>query len=252
MTSTSLTAAVLAANIIVCTVVLTGIAYAARARRRAFPTPAVMPYALAAAGVVAWGALVLMLAREGVFATDAGTTTPLIALGIAVPIGAGVALLQLPGVRGAIDRIPLQWLVGVQVYRVLGGLFLIAYARDEMPGEFALPAGIGDIAVGLTALAVAYLVATRGAERARTAVLAWCAFGIADLVVAVGTGFLSSPSIMQQLALDGPNTAITRYPFVLIPTFLVPISIWLHVCVIARLRERSAAASAAMSRARAA
>jgi hypothetical protein len=252
MTSTSLTAAVLAANIIVCTVVLAGIAYAARSRRRASPTPAVMPYALAAAGLVAWGALVLVLAREGVFATDADTTTPIIAIGIAVPIVAGVALLQVPGVRGAIDRVPLQWLVGVQFYRVLGGLFLIAYARNEMPGEFALFAGIGDIAVGLTALAVAYLVATRGAQHTRTAVLAWCAFGIADLVVAVGTGFLSSPSIMQQIALDDPNTAITRYPFVLIPTFLVPISIWLHVSVIARLRERSAAATAAVSRARAA
>jgi hypothetical protein len=252
MTSTALTAAVLAANIIVCTTVLAGIAYAARGRRRGSPTPAVMPYAAAAAGLVAWGVLVLVLAREGVFATDAGTTTPLIALGIAVPIGAGVALLQLPGVRAAIDRIPLQWLVGVQFYRVLGGLFLIAYARDEMPAEFALPAGIGDIAVGLTAVVVAYLVATRGAERTRTAVLWWCVLGIADLVVAVGTGFLSSPSILQQIALDDPNLAITRYPFVLIPTFLVPISILLHVSVIARLRERSAAASTALGRARAA
>jgi hypothetical protein len=252
MTSTTLTAAVLAANIIVCTTVLAGIAYAARARRRSSPTPAVMPYAAAAVGVVAWGALVLVLAREEVFATDAGTTTPIIALGIAVPIVAGVAFLRIPGVRGAIDRIPLQWLVGVQLYRVLGGLFLIAYPRDEMPGEFALPAGIGDIAVGLAAVAVAYLVATRGAEQTRTAVLTWCAFGIADLVVAVGTGFLSSPSILQQLALDDPNTAITRYPFVLIPTFLVPISILLHVCVIARLRERPVAAAAAVGRARAA
>jgi hypothetical protein len=163
-----------------------------------------------------------------------------------------VALLRVPGVRRAIDAVPLQWLVGVQFYRVLGGLFLIAYARDEMPGEFALPAGIGDIAVGLTAVAVAYLVATRGAQQTRTAVLAWCAFGIADLVVAVGTGFLSSPSILQQLALDDPNVAITRYPFVLIPTFLVPVSLLLHVYVIARLRERSAAATASVGRARAA
>jgi hypothetical protein len=252
MTSTSLTAAVVAANIIVCTVVLAGIAYAARARRRASATAARAPFAAAAAGLVAWGALILVLAREGVFATDAGTTTPVIAFGIGVPIVAGVALLRVPGVRRAIDAVPLQWLVGVQFYRVLGGLFLIAYARDEMPGEFALPAGIGDIAVGLTAVAVAYLVATRGAQQTRTAVLAWCAFGIADLVVAVGTGFLSSPSILQQLALDDPNVAITRYPFVLIPTFLVPVSLLLHVYVIARLRERSAAATASVGRARAA
>jgi hypothetical protein len=157
-----------------------------------------------------------------------------------------------PAVRRAIDRIPLSWLVGVQFYRVLGALFLVAYARDEMPGEFALPAGIGDVLVGLAAVAVAYLVATRGSERAPTAVLAWCALGIADLVLAVGTGFLSAPSILQQLALDEPNTAITRYPFVLIPTFAVPVSIVLHVYVIARLRTMRAAAGAPVGGARAA
>lgn len=250
--STSLTAAVVAANIAICALVVAGIAYAARAQRRASATAAGAPYAAAAAGVIAWWALIFVLAREGVFASTSDTTTPVIAFGIVTPIVAGVALLRAPAVRRAIDSIPLHWLVGVQFYRVLGVLFLIAYARDEIPAEFALPAGIGDVAVGLIAVAVAYLVATRGAERARTAVLAWCAFGIGDLVVAVATGFLSSPSILQQLALDDPNAAITRYPFVLIPTFAVPVSILLHVYVIARLRERSAAAAASVGRARAA
>jgi hypothetical protein len=250
--STSLTPAVLAADIAICGVVLAGIAYAARAERRVSATAAAWPYAAAGLGVVAWGALVLVLARAGVFATDPDTTAPVIVAGVAVPVVAGVALLRLPAVQRAVDRIPLEWLVGVQLYRVLGALFLVAYARGEMPGEFALPAGIGDVLVGLAAVVVAYVVATRGVQRARWAVLAWCAFGIADLVVAVGTGFLSSPSVLQQLALDDPNTAITRYPFVLIPTFLVPTSIVLHVYVIARLRARSAATAAAVRLARAA
>jgi hypothetical protein len=250
--STSLTPAVLAADIAVCGVVVAGIAYAARAERRVSATAAGWPYAVAGTVVVAWGALVLVLARAGVFATDPDTTAPVIVAGVAVPVVAGVALLRVPGVRRAVDRIPLQWLVGVQLYRVLGALFLLAYAREEMPGEFALPAGTGDVLVGLGAVVVAYLVATHGAQRTRSAVLAWCAFGIADLVVAVGTGFLSSPSILQQLSLDDPNTAITRYPFVLIPTFLVPVSIVLHVYVIARLRARSAAPAAAVGAAPAA
>lgn len=242
MTSTSLTAAVVAANVVVCAAVVAGIAYAARVQRRATGRTAGVPYALAAAGVVAWGVAVFVLAHERAFVTTSDTTVPVIAFGVAVPIVAGVALLRNQAVRGAVDRIPLQWLVGVQFYRVLGGLFLIAYARDEMPGEFALPAGIGDILVGVSAVAVAWLVATHGAQRMRTTVLAWCAFGIADLVVAVGTGFLSSPSTLQQIALEDPNSAITRYPFVLIPTFLVPVSIVLHVYVIHRLRTAAATA----------
>jgi hypothetical protein len=244
MMSTSLTAAVVAANVVVCAVVVAGIAYAARAQRRATGGAAGAPYALAAAGIVAWGAAVFVLAHEGAFATTSDTKVPVIVFGIAVPVVAGIALLRVAAVRRAIERIPLHWLVGVQFYRVLGGLFLIGYAQDELPAEFALPAGIGDVFVGITAVAVAWLAATHGVERMRTTVLGWCVLGIGDLVVAVGTGFLSAPSILQQLALDDPNSAISRYPFVLIPTFLVPISIVLHVYVIHRLRAAAATARA--------
>lgn len=175
---------------------------------------------------------------------------PFIALGIATPIIVGIGLLGVAAVRRAIERIPLHWLVGVQFYRVLGLVFVIAYAQDEIPAVFALPAGIGDILVGLTAVVAAYMLATRGADRARASTLAWCALGIGDLIVAVGTGFLSAPSILQQLSLDAPNAAITRYPLVLIPTFLVPVSIVLHACVIARLREQRVSSRTPAVRAR--
>ena len=108
-----------------------------------------------------------------------------------------------------------------------------------MPAEFALPAGIGDVAVGLLAPFVALMLVRNGAERAWPAVVGWCALGITDLVVAVTCGFLTAPSAFQQLALDDPNAAITSYPLVLIPTFAVPVSIVLHVYVVARLTMRA-------------
>ena len=89
---------------------------------------------------------------------------------------------------------------------------------------------------------VAFALARHGADRARGRVLAWCALGITDLVVAVACGFLSAPSAFQQLALDNPNAAITGSSLVLIPTFAVPVSMILHVYVIARLRARADAA----------
>jgi hypothetical protein len=109
-----------------------------------------------------------------------------------------------------------------------------------MPGEFALPAGVGDVLVGLTAPAVAYSLA-RGARRARPAALIWNALGMADLVVAVTLGILSSPSVFQQLALDAPNEAITQWPFVLVPAFAVPVSMLLHIFALTRLRSQRSA-----------
>jgi len=47
-----------------------------------------------------------------------------------------------------------KWLVGLQLFRVIGGVFLIEMVRGNIPGIFSYPAGIGDILVGVAALAV--------------------------------------------------------------------------------------------------
>jgi hypothetical protein len=47
--------------------------------------------------------------------------------------------------------IDLRLLTAIQSWRVLGGMFLVLYAFDLLPGAFAWPAGAGDMAVGLAA-----------------------------------------------------------------------------------------------------
>lgn len=237
MVSPLVTAIAVVASFALAALVIAGIAYVARAERR----PALLW--IGGGAVAAWFALAFVLAREGVFESTAETTFAAIAPAILVPTLVGCALLASAAVRDAIARIPLHWLVGVQLYRVVGGIFLIAYLQDDVPGQFALPAGIGDVLVGLAAPVVAFLLLRRGSERMWPLVTSWCALGIADLVIAVGTGFLTAPSTFQQLALSDPNAAITSYPLALIPTFAVPISIVLHVYVLARLRPHRQAAS---------
>jgi hypothetical protein len=46
--------------------------------------------------------------------------------------------------------------------------------------------------------------------------------GIADLIVALGTGFLTSPSTLQAFVFDPPNELMSVPPLVLIPTGLDP------------------------------
>jgi hypothetical protein len=230
MVSTLVSTITVIANVGLGVLLVAGIAYAARAQRRRAVLWA------GAGGVVAWLVLAFALAKQGVFETTAQTTFPAIALAIVLPTALGCALLAFAPARRAIARLPLHWLVGVQFYRVVGGVFLIAYLQDDVPAEFALPAGIGDVLVGLAAPLVAVALARGGVQRAWPAATAWCALGIADLVVAVTCGFLTAPSMFQQLALSNPNAAITGYPLVLIPIFAVPASIVLHVFVLARLR----------------
>jgi hypothetical protein len=146
-----------------------------------------------------------------------------------------------------IDAVPQPWIVGVQLYRALGVIFLILYATDKMPGLFAWPAGVGDVTVGLLAPVVA-LAYAGDARRNAGLVTAWNVLGILDLVVAITTGFITSPSAL--FSYQPPNELIAIFPLVLIPVYLVPLSILLHLASLAKLhgwlayRSKIATASA--------
>lgn len=162
---------------------------------------------------------------------------PTIQYGLLIPIMAGIALFwQWPALRRIIELVPQQWIVSIQFYRVLGVIFLMLYAGGRLPGEFAWPAGAGDVMVGLLApvAGIAYARAWRGSAGW---LRAWNLFGIGDLVIAVSTGFLTSPSRLQMLAFDRPNDLVTVFPLVLIPVFLVPLSVLLHLASLKKLRQ---------------
>jgi hypothetical protein len=122
---------------------------------------------------------------------------------------------------------------------VEGVIFLILYASNLLPGMFAVPAGAGDVAVGLLALAIGIDISGRQQIRSRT-VLLWNLFRIADLIVALATGFLTSPSTFQRFSFDHPNELISVFPLVLIPTFLVPLAIVLHIISLVQLGRATA------------
>ncbi|GGA78698.1 hypothetical protein GCM10011507_32410 [Edaphobacter acidisoli] len=187
-----------------------------------------------AALLTAWFVVALVPSRAGFYHTG---QLPTIQFGLLGPAAAVLVLFwSWPFLRRVVDAVSQQWIVGVQFYRVLGVIFLVLYAIGQLPGVFALPAGLGDMAVGLAAPAVglAYMRSPREkAGRLRV----WNLLGLLDLVVAVTTGFLTSPSRFQLLALDKPNELISAFPLVMIPVFLVPLSVLLHFASLWKLRR---------------
>jgi hypothetical protein len=184
--------------------------------------------------LVAWFFTALVSSWLG-FYQGKPTRVPTIEVGLLLPIIAGVIFYLRSSVLRRIAAAASQTLlVGIQFYRVLGIVFLVLFAGGALPGVFALPAGTGDVALGLVAPAVAFALA-RGLRGSAGLARAWNLFGLADLVVAVTTGFLSSPSPIQKFAFDHPNTLITAFPLVMIPVFLVPLAILLHLASLAKL-----------------
>jgi len=144
--------------------------------------------------LVGWLVAAIALGAMGVYDVNA-SEVPTIQYGIVLPILIGAIMIwQSEAAKRIIDAVPQEWLVGVQLYRALGVIFLILYATGKLPGLFAWPAGIGDIAIGLLAPVVG-LAYARAPRKAASLVAAWNVFGILDLMIAVGTGFMTAPSL---------------------------------------------------------
>jgi hypothetical protein len=188
--------------------------------------------------LIGWFAVAVLLAWLGAY-EGASNRAPTIQYGILVPILIGSLLIWRSSfVWRMIEAVPQQWIVSLQLYRALGVIFLVLYASGQTPALFAWPAGVGDVAVGLLAPIVASRFAANPDAHAGT-VRAWNLFGIADLFVAVGTGFLTAPSPLQVFAFANPNEIIIAFPLVLVPIYLVPLSILLHLASLAKLRHEA-------------
>jgi hypothetical protein len=177
--------------------------------------------------LVTWLALIWIVAAAGVFRVGR-VSIPLVPLAVILPLVIGLtSLMRSDRIASAVDAASPSWLVGIQVYRVLGANFLALWAYGAVPGVFALPAGIGDVLVGLLALPAAFTLAS-GAPRGRVIAVAWNCLGIADLITALTLGVLTTPGPLQHLAPDQPNLLTSSYPTVMTPTFAVPLSLILH------------------------
>jgi hypothetical protein len=87
-------------------------------------------------------ALALAPAADTLLARDQFFLTPLIPLFLVGPVGLALLAIGLSGdLRRALAAASLPAIIGVQLYRTIGVLFLILLAQGQLPAHFALPAG---------------------------------------------------------------------------------------------------------------
>jgi len=114
-------------------------------------------------------------------------------------------------------------ITALQTYRVLGVSMAIQALRNALPAVFGLPAGFGDLFIGVTA-PLAALAWSSGGRLGKVVFVLWNVLGLLDLIIAVSTGVLAT------FTSSGPVTMapMRLYPLSLVPAFGVPLAFILH------------------------
>jgi len=195
---------------------------------------------LAVAAVLAlWLVSVFALGTTGAFVTPASALPLPLLLGATVPVLLFLALYWTAGsFRDFVLAADLRLATGVQAWRFAGIGFLALYAYGVLPRLIAWPAGLGDMAIGITAPWVVLALVQRPAFAASQSFKIWNVLGLLDVVVALGTVVLGS-----RIALGIGGTAatfpMTGMPLVLVPCYFVPLFTMLHLTALFQARRAS-------------
>lgn len=187
-----------------------------------------------------WFGLVFLLASQGAFVGSVGSPPLPIFFGVAVPLVLFfAAYFGLNSFREFILGADLRLVTAIQAWRWAGLGFLSLYANGILPGLFALPAGLGDMAIGFSAPWIVLSLVRNPLFAASRRFFIWNILGITDFVVAVSTATLSSGAFPGISALIGNVTTspMARLPLVLIPAFMVPFFAMLHFTALFQARQ---------------
>jgi hypothetical protein len=190
---------------------------------------------VAAVAVGLWIGLAAASANAGILGIS--HPIPYIGLYVAFPLAATAVLVAIsPAWRAALLGLPTPLLIGLNVSRLFGALFLVLEANGRLSGPFPFSAGWGDIIVGALALPALWL-AGRPSQGGHSLLAAWNLFGALDLVVAIALGVTSAPeSPFQLLHVGAGSTAMQLLPWAFIPAVLVPFYLIMHGVLFVQLR----------------
>ena len=187
--------------------------------------------------LTAWFLLVVSLGAVGAFISRPGTPPVGIAIGVGAPLLLFFAWLRLsPSFRDFVLSLDLRLIAVIQAWRWAGLGFISLYAYNVLPGIFALPAGLGDMAIGFTAPWVILALVRRPDFATSAAFIRWNVLGILDLAVALTIGTLTAA-----LSTGAPGEVSTApmatLPLLVIPAFLVPLFLMLHATALMQSRQ---------------
>jgi hypothetical protein len=180
---------------------------------------------LATLGLALWAVVALAIAGSGVITLERRFLVPVSIVSAVVALV--VLYVRSPSLRTLADTVDLRVPILFHTIRAPIGLAFLFLMTRGLDPDFARIAGYGDILSGVLAFVAAAFV---GMPLERRIVRAWNLIGLVDILAVVVTA--------QRMILfsDHPETMalLTRFPFAMLPLFIVPLVIATHLLVFRR------------------
>jgi hypothetical protein len=137
-----------------------------------------------------------------------------------------------------LKQIPHSWILYLQFFRVPVEIFLwMLYENNSIPIQMTFEGRNLDILTGLTAPLAVWLFIKEGKEH-KWALVIWNLLGIGLLINIVGTAILSMPTPFRVFMNEPANVIVTHFPFIFLPTILVPLAYYLHFFSLKKLLSK--------------
>lgn len=134
-----------------------------------------------------------------------------------------------------IDGLDLSLLTLLHVIRIPVEIVLFwLFIHGAIPQLMTFEGRNFDILAGLSAPVIYYLGFVRK-SLSNTVLLIWNIVCLGLVVNIAINGLLSAPTPLQQFAFDQPNIALAYFPFVLLPSLVVPMVILAHLASIRQI-----------------
>jgi hypothetical protein len=187
-----------------------------------------------------WVGLAAAIGAAGEFADAGRRPVPLIAVFFAAPLLATALTAALwPAARRTMLALPMPLMIGMNIPRVVGGMFLLLAVAGRLGGPFPQSAAWGDLITALVAIPAVWWAIDPTAARDRL-IWIWNVFGALDLLAAVGLASVTTPDSPLRMIDGGVGPQAMQYlPWALIPAVLVPCWLILHAIILAQLRARA-------------
>jgi len=131
--------------------------------------------------------------------------------------------------KSFIEKLPLKTLTVFHIIRIPVEIVLFwLFEQKFVPQLMTFEGRNLDMLSGLTA-PIIYLLAFRGGKTNRTLLIIWNFFALGLLINIVVNAVLSFPFPLQQFAFDQPNRALLYFPYVWLPTVIVPLVLFAHL-----------------------